>query len=96
MTVGCSIPWERVFQRGNAQHNESVLREECVVYQRRVFSVSSMFSLRERLSMGLRVWCACVWCLEVMSNDDLESDLEQAKTRPPRPAQRGRRAWVRT
>jgi len=96
MTVGCSIPWERVFQRGNAQHNESVLREECVVYQRRVFSVSSMFSLRERLSMGLRVWCACVWCLEVMSNDDLESDLEQGKTRPRRPAQRGRRAWVLT
>ena len=31
--------------------------------------------------MGLRVWCACVWCLEMMSNDDLESDLEEGKTR---------------
>ena len=45
--------------------------------------------------MGLRVWCACVWCLEVMSNDDLESDLDNEDALR-RPAQRGRRAWVLT
>ena len=90
MTVGCSIPWERVFQRGNAQHNESVLRE-CVSSISGECSVCRRCSAFERLSMGLRVWCACVWCLEVMSNDDLESDLdkqrragEASKARPPR------------
>ena len=67
MTVGCSIPWERVFQRGNAQHNESVLREECVVYQRRVFSVSSMFSFLREAQHGV----ACLVCMCVVSRSDV-------------------------